>query len=105
MPDDRENPSEDQEGNGQLPPQGTRHDEGAPSKGQESVERISQIYKTQYSEICLFEEAVEIRIFNERNYTVFISASLAAKTMRPGNYVFDTGTGPTLMREDFLESG
>lgn len=54
-----------------------------PLENQKGVEYTPPSYKIYYSEACLFKEAEEILLFNERNYNVSVSVDLMTNKMIP----------------------
>lgn len=57
-----------------------------------------------YTEVSVFDETVEITLFNKRKYWVADTFELNASRMRPVNRVFGTGAGLNLLHEDMVES-
>lgn len=66
-PDDDKLPSEEEEGDDRNPPQDVLDDDGIPSMDQDGSVRIPSNYEIAFSDICLFEEAYHIHLFNSRN--------------------------------------
>lgn len=69
---------------------------------QNGNKRIAVKYQIPYSEIFLFEIKLDISSSNKRNYKAFITVSLNSNNMQLFNRVFDSVTGPSLMREAIL---
>lgn len=51
----------------------------------------------------MYEDIDIVTLFTNHNYKVSISFTLARSHMRPVNCVFDTGVGPILLSEGFIE--
>lgn len=103
MPDNGKIPSEEKEGADVNPTRLVSDDEKVLPEDQEGVEGIPANYIILY-EICLFEESEEILLFNKRNNKVSISVGLVGNQILPVNCVFNTDSGPNLVREDFRKA-
>lgn len=67
MRDDQNIPSEEEEGDDQIPAKEVSEDDVFQSEDQEGVDRNSSNRKIPYSGTCLFEETGEILLFNKWN--------------------------------------
>lgn len=62
-----------------------------------------RLFDEPYGKVCVFDDAVEILLFNGHNYNGAITIRLNALRMCSVNYVFETGTGPNLISEEMVE--
>lgn len=98
LPDEMYIKPHDVTGEERIPLQEMPGDDIISSENQEGAERILPNCKTRFSEICLFEEAEEILLFNKKNSKVSNSVRRKANMIRPLNCVFYFDAGPILIR-------
>lgn len=60
--------------------------------------------QTPYAEVCTSDDTDEVALFNKKHYNVAIIIELISWRMCPVNCLFNTGTGPNLLRENMNEA-